>query len=145
MKATLAVLLSLWAVGASAEIVPARWVAAAYGGPNYRRYDCLHAKDALAEILSAVGARAVRADCSWSYGLSASWEALAPVKEGAVPAAWTSVRVSRSVSDLRACNIYSDVLEHLLENLPVRRGNLSVFCQTGSSFISADFQRLSAP
>lgn len=142
MKAALFVLLALCAP-ASAQ-VPARWTAASYAGPNYRRYECLHAKDALTQILSAAGARAVRTDCSWSYGLSASWEALTPAKDGTAAAAWASARVQASLSDVRACNIYSDVLDYLLENLPVRRGNLSVFCQTGSSFISADFEHLSA-
>ncbi len=63
--------------------VAAVWKPYRYAGPNYRYYDCAYARMALEDILGSTGARRVRAGCSWNYGLSASWESVAPERDNA--------------------------------------------------------------
>ncbi len=61
--------------------VKATWAHYKYAGPDYRRYDCATAEQALGDLLSMISARHVHRNCSWDRGLSADWEALAPIKE----------------------------------------------------------------
>jgi hypothetical protein len=72
------------AVPPAPETITAAWKPFRYSGPNHRYDDCAYARMALEDLLASTGARRVRADCSWNYGLSASWESLAP--EGNVAA-----------------------------------------------------------
>ncbi|MBI4678852.1 MAG: hypothetical protein HY748_14840 [Elusimicrobia bacterium] len=161
---------------AATDTVKASWQQYFYGGPNYKRYECLAAKDALVDFLSVIGAKSVRADCSWTWGLSASWETLAPYKQNKsresvdgllsgesasallpgvsrawrslaadpapIDARWQPASLQRFMSDLRQCNIYVSVLDYLFDNQPVRSGNQTVFCRTGSSYVNYQFQYL---
>ena len=169
-----ALLILLLAVPAAAQSpVKAVWKSYEYDGPRYRGYECVPSLHAVQDVLDLIRGRRRAAQCSWSMGVDARWEALAPAKpeslavarlvrsldgkapwligldekwsEGApaeVDAVWARGTIHRTISDLRDCNIYSETMDYLLERLPVRGVQQSVFCQPGSSWISVSFEFL---
>jgi len=130
--------------------VRAVWRQSSYDGPR-RRYDCIPALHAVAAALDAVEAKSVSRGCSGSRGVFATWSALTPLKDGETPsgpvveASWVRAQLQFSLSDPRGCSAFAETLEHMLDVLPVRNVNVSVFCQPGSSFISAGFDYPAAP
>lgn len=72
-------------------------------------------------------------------GAGGAWRDLAPP---AVRALWAAFTLSWSTSDVRSCNIHSDVQDYLFGALAVRNVNVAVFCQPGSSYIQARLEHL---
>lgn len=169
------ILLTLLLANAAAEPAPVKavWKSYQYAGPDYRRYDCGPALSALDALLTAMDAREVRKGCSWNYGISASWEALAPLKQDApesrvaslmktlsksaegwlggkardwkddsVDAQWGQAQLQVNPGPGRACQVYAEVLDYLLETLPVRKVSSQVFCDGGSGMISVSLEYL---
>lgn len=127
-----------------APAVRASWREGAYNGPP-RRYDCIPALNAVVAALDAVEAKSGARGCSGSRGVFASWSALTPAEDGGVEAVWGRAQLQYTLSDPRGCSAFAETLEHMLDVLPVRNVNVSVFCQPGNSFISAGFDYLAVP
>ena len=156
--------------GAEPVSLKAIWKPYQYAGPDFRRYDCGPALGALDALLTAVDAKLVRKSCSWNYGLSGSWRTLVPLKADApaqrvrtfigtlsgdwlrnlgerwrddsVDAQWVQAQLQVSPGPGRACQVYSEVLDYLLQTLPLRQVSLQVICDGGSGMISAGFEYL---
>ena len=131
-----------------AQSVRAVWRSASYDGPSHRTYDCVPALNAVVAALDATESRPGQRGCSGSRGLFATWTALTPLKAGEAPsgdvveATWARANLQYSMSDSRGCSAFVETLEYMLDRLPVRNVNESVFCQPGSSLIMVSFEYL---
>lgn len=117
------------------------------GGP--RRNQCVSALYALDDVLNMTDARNVRKGCSWNNGLRADWESLTALKDGeqadeVVQAVWKTASMQRHMSG-GDCYGYMEALDRVLERVPVRKVQQSVFCDGGSGFISLSFEYLAEP
>ncbi len=99
---------------------------------------------ALVPVKESGGAKAIGAMLSSGEGpfagIGEKWRELA--EGGRLEARWQSVALQYSMNDLRACNTYMNVLDYLLDELPVRNVSSTVFCSSGSSFIRVQFDYL---
>ncbi len=168
-------LLAPQAAAASTQTVKASWEPG-YLDARYRGYDCVHAQNAIEDILRLIDGRRVETKCYWRSGLVSSWEVLTPVKKDlkkkkigdflsrqsdspwlagvkadidtfseeatVLDARWQSATLSRWTQDALACNIYADTLDRLLDELPIKRGNYTIFCNQGSGHISVNLEYL---
>lgn len=60
----------------------------------------------------------------------------------ALKAHWQRGTLHYNLSDIRSCNVFVEVLDSLLQELPVRNVHQTVFCNTGSSYVYLSLEYL---
>lgn len=164
--------LMLLCVRAEAGTVKAEWKANYYRGPSYRWgcvqvlmgveqiLSLVEAREVKAHCSGNYGLRA-----SWEAlsptkdsakekiaallpspgrgifgGVAERWRELSD--SSTINAVWRRGTLQYQISDGRACQAFVEAMDYMLAELPVRNVNQTVFCNTGSGFISLSLDYL---